>query len=464
VRRIKGGTLAEQFYFVLQRKEVEIDSKLISDRPEGQAVDELPDYRDELARIQTEEEEVTLLMQRVPGPEDTMIWKVSNVTVARIPELYDAFRLPDWVEEIRARVPQDRSFIGLELYKWVILLAAAAVLVPVGWVIGYLIARLISRPGAPLWKEIKGILTGPILGLAVLAFLGSLLIELGMGAKAYAIYKSHTMITFFTVWLIWDAVNIWRARRRHRYETEGRTDAAVLGRPIANAIKLVVVLIGLLVWLANAGVDITALLAGLGVGGIAVALALQKPIEDLFGAVSIYSQQPVSTGDLCRYGNEVGRVEEIGLRTTRIRTLANSVVSVPNAMFSTGVIENLAARTKIMYHPDLHLRPDTGREKIERVLQDLRQMLIDNPRIENETIRVRLAEFQPDAIVIRMRVFASTTDFEEYLAIVEEVNLDVMRILADNGARLSQRAQSLFIEESDGGFLQAGAKAAADPT
>lgn len=448
-RRVSGETLAEQFYFIIQRKELVIDPKLLSDRPDGQALDDLPDYRDELARIELGGEEVTLLMQRVPGLEDDMIWKVSNATVGKIPELYEAFRLPDWVERIRAAVPSDRSLLGIELFKWVILAAAAFVLIPVGWLVAYLVARLISKPGAPMWKEIKGILTGPMLGIFVVTWLSSLLVELGMGVTAYQIYRSHTLTTFFLVWLIWDAINIWRARRRLRYEAEGRTDAAVLGRPIANAIKLVVVLIALLVWLANAGVAITPLLAGLGVGGIAIGLALQRPIEDLFGAVSIYSQQPVNTGDLCRYGTEVGRVEEIGLRTTRIRTLANSVVSVPNSVFSTGVIENLAARTKIMYHPDLHLRPDTSREQVERVLQDLRQMLVDNPRIENETVRVRLVQFLPDAIVIRMRVFATTTNFDEYLEIVEEVNLDVMRILAECGVRFSQRAQSLFIEEGN---------------
>jgi MscS family membrane protein len=382
-----------------------------------------------------------------------LIWKVSNATVAQIPALYDAFRLPDWVEKVRGAVPSDRAFLGVEAFKWVILLVEAAILIPVGWVFFYGIARLVSRPGAPLWKEIKGILTGPVLALTVISFLGVTLLDLGMGATATKIMNTHTLTTVFTIWLIWKGVDIWRARRRLRYEEEGRGDAAVLGRPVANAVKLVTLLLGIVIWLANAGVDVTALLAGLGVGGIAVALALQKPIEDLFGAVSIYSQQPVNTGDLCRYGNEVGKVEEIGLRTTRIRTLANTLVSVPNATFSTGLIENLAARTKIMYHPDLHVRCDTSREQIQAVLAEFRQMFIDNPRIENDTIRVRLAEFKPDAIVIRLRVFASTTDFEEYLEIVEQVNLDIMRILAENGVRFSQRAQSLFIEEGSAGAL-----------
>ncbi len=85
--------------------------------------------------------------------------------------------------------------------------------------------------------------------------------------------------------------------------------------------KLSTLLAAALVWLSNTGIDITTLLAGLGVGGIALALALQKPIEDLLGAVSIYSQQPIVTGDLCKYAPPWQRIEEIGLRTTRIRTL-----------------------------------------------------------------------------------------------------------------------------------------------
>ena len=146
-----------------------------------------------------------------------------------------------------------------------------------------------------------------------------------------------------------------------------------------------------------------ALLTGLGIGGIAVALALQKPIEDLFGAVSIYSQQPVNTGDLCRYGDSIGRVVEIGLRTTRIRTLSNSLVNVPNAQLSTGIIENLTARTKIMYQPDLPLRYDTSRDQLQAVLTAIEEALKANPRVEDRTIRVRLREFSPNAIIVRIR-------------------------------------------------------------
>lgn len=455
VRRVPGATLAEQLYFILQRREVTIDSQQLSDRPEGHLLEDLPDYRDQLTEVVTREGPVPLLLQRVPTAEGDFIWKISNATVRRIPALYEEFSYPPWVEAIRDAVPGDRSFLGLELFKWLIVIGAVVVLLPVLLALAYGLAWLAFR-SSPAWPEFRALFLGPVTGLALALALRELIYELGVGVQAYRIMQANTLFTAFSVWFVWKAANIWRARRRHRYEQEGRSDAAVLGRPIANAVKLVSLILGLLIWLANAGVDITALLTGLGIGGIAVALALQKPIEDLFGAVSIYSQQPVSTGDLCRYGDSVGRVEEIGLRTTRIRTLSNSLVNVPNAQLSTGIIENLTARTKIRYQPDLPLRYDTTRDQLETVLAGLERMLVENPRVEDDTIRVRLREFSPNAIIVRIRAFALTRDFEEYLEIVQEINLAIMRVLDDHGVRFSQGAQTLFIEAGHADDLAPG--------
>jgi MscS family membrane protein len=445
-RRLEPEELAQQFYFILQRRSVEIDSEQISDRPEGNLLEEQPDYRDELGQVITREGQVSLLLQRVPSREGRFIWKVSNATVGRVPDLYEEFSYPQWVETIRAAFPEDRAFLGIELFKWVIIVGFLLVATPLVMGAAWLLARMISGPSSPIWSEVRRLFLGPVTGLVVIFMLGELVYELGVGVTAYRIMQSHTLATFFVVWFIWAATDIWRARRRSRYEQQGRSDAAVLGRPIANAIKLVTLVVGLIVWLSNAGVDVTALLTGLGIGGIAVALALQKPIEDLFGAISIYSQQPVNTGDLCRYGDSVGRVEEIGLRTTRIRTLSNSLVNVPNAQLSTGIIENLTARTKIVYQPDLPLRYDTTREQLVDVLGAIEQSLVDNPRVEDSTIRVRLREFSPNAIIVRIRAFALTQNFDEYLEIVQEINLEIMRLMDERGVRFSQGAQTLFVK------------------
>lgn len=450
-KRLTPEELAEQFYFILQRRQVKIDSEQLSDQPEGNLLEDLPDYRDELGQVVNREGEVvSLLMQRVPSRDGKFIWKVSNATVRQVPMLFAEFSYPAWVERVQAAIPSDKAFIGIELFKWVIIIGYLLVITPVVMGVGYLLARTFSGPEKPLWKEVKGLLMGPVTGLVVITLLTQLIYELGVGATAARMMRSHTIGTFFTLWFLWSVVDLWRARRRHRYELQGRSDAAVLGRPIANAIKLVTLLIGLMVWLANSGVDITALLTGLGIGGIAVALALQKPIEDLFGAISIYSQQPVSTGDFCRYGDSVGRIEEIGLRTTRIRTLSNSLVHVPNAQLSTGIIENLTARTKIMYQPDLPLRYDTTREQLMQVLSSVEKSLKENPKVENETIRVRLREFSKEAIIVRIRAFALTRDINEYLETVQEINLDLMEIMDELGVRFSQGAQTLFIKGGEG--------------
>lgn len=446
VRRVDPEVLAEQLYFILQRRQVKIDGEAISDQPEGNLLEDQPEYRDELGVVATRDGDVSLLLQRVPSSQGMFVWKVSNATVRRIPELYDEFSYPEWVEQVRAKVPADRAFLGIELFKWIIILGVALVLTPIVMGVGFLLAWVVSGPRSSNWKQVRALFVGPISGLVVAVAVTELIYELGVGATATRIMRSHTLVTFFSVWFLWAAVDLWRARRRNRYEALGRSDAAVLGRPIANAIKLTTLILGLMVWLANSGVNVSALLAGMGIGGIAVALALQKPIEDLFGAISIYSQQPVSTGDFCRYGDSVGRVEEIGLRTTRIRTLSNSLVHVPNAQLSTGIIENLTARTKIMYQPDLPLRYDTSRTQLKTVLAAIEGALETNPKVENETLRVRLREFSPNAIIVRIRAFAKTRNIDEYLEIVQDINLDIMHIMDEHGVRFSQGAQTLFIK------------------
>jgi small-conductance mechanosensitive channel len=110
-------------------------------------------------------------------------------------------------------------------------------------------------------------------------------------------------------------------------------------------------------------------------------------------------------------------------------------VNVPKSQLSTGIIENLTARTKILYEPDLPLRYDTSREKLMAVLEAIENSLVDNPRVENETIRVRLREFSPNAIIVRIRIFALTRSIDTYLEIVQEVNLDIMQIMDDHEVR-----------------------------
>jgi len=445
VRTYSGEELAKELDFVIKRG-MKIDVDLLSPKPNGQVVDGLPDYRDELGRLETDSGELVLFLQKVPGPDDNFIWKISNASIALIPGLYDYFSYPDWVEDIRQRLPQDSSFLGIELFKWVIVLGVALLAAPVFWLIGFVLSWLISKPGAPLHRPVRKLFTQPVPILLVMLVTGGLLQELGLGATAQKIVEAKTLMTLVATWLTFSVIDLVRARRREKFLAQGRSDAHILGRPMANALKLFALLVAILVWLNNSGVNITTLLAGLGVGGIALALALQKPIEDLLGAISIYSQQPVVTGDLCKYGTILGRVEEIGLRTTRIRTLANTLVSVPNNLLAHGAIENYSAREKMLYHPELPLRYDTSGEQMQTIIDGIDSMARNHARVIASSVRIQFTEFSENAMIIKARIYVNESDFSSYLAVVGDLNMGIMKVVQDAGAHFAQGAKTVMLE------------------
>lgn len=325
-----GPELARQLNFALSRT-MRLDDYDVDDTPSGRQGDGLPDFRDELARIEGAGGEVVLYMQQVPRQDRVMIWKVSNQSVAEVPALYAYHANPPWVEHVRERLPDNVAFLGLELYKWLIALAFGLLAWPVFHLLGALVARIFVRRESEMFPLIYRALTRPLVALLVLIVMGVVLRELGLGAVAQQYADARTLVIIVFVWMLWSFIGLFQRYKRDRLMKQGREGAARLMRPISNLLRLLVLLVGLLFWLSNIGVNISTVLAGLGIGGLALALALQKPIEDLMGALTLFSQQPVRVGDFCKYGDITGTVEEIGLRTTRIRTLANTVVCVPNA-------------------------------------------------------------------------------------------------------------------------------------
>jgi len=207
--------------------------------------------------------------------------------------------------------------------------------------------------------------------------------------------------------------------------------------PLINALKLLVFVAAVLVYLDRLGINVTTVLAGLGVGGIAVALALQKPMEDVFGAITLYSQQPVRIGDFCRIGTMTGTIEEIGLRTTFIRTLANTRIAMPNSQLANAPMENISARKKILYRPSLRLRYDTPPEQIRVLLAGLRDLFESHDKVL-EGFRVRFHEIGSSALEVELFAYIDVTIWVEYLEVAEDINLKVLEAVAAAGVALYQ--------------------------
>jgi MscS family membrane protein len=208
---------------------------------------------------------------------------------------------------------------------------------------------------------------------------------------------------------------------------------------------------------------VTGLLAGLGVGGLAVALAAQKTIENLFGGVSLVADRPIQVGEICRFGDRVGTIEAIGLRSTRIRTLDRTVVTIPNAEFSALQLENYSARDRIWLKLTLGLRYETSPAQLRQVLDALRKLLRDHPRVDPDPARVRFIDFGAYSLDLELFAYVQTSDFNEYLAIREEILLSIMDAVEACGTGFAFPSQTIY-GARDGGLPGADVDSRSSPT
>ena len=228
-----------------------------------------------------------------------------------------------------------------------------------------------------------------------------------------------------------------------------------LARRVADAL---VIAAGGLVALHYFGVDPTAALAGLGIGGIAVALAAQKTLENVIGGLSIIFDKAVRVGDFLKLGDTLGTVDYIGLRSTRIRTLDRTVLSVPNGQIANANIETLSARDKFWFHHVVGLRYETtaapdahGRRRHSQPISPA------HPSVDRrEPIRVRFLRFGPFSLDIEVFVYIFARDWEAFLETQQELLLEVMGIVERGGAAIALPSQTLHMADPHGEATGAG--------
>ena len=198
------------------------------------------------------------------------------------------------------------------------------------------------------------------------------------------------------------------------------------------------------------GVDVLPLLAGLGVGGLAVALAAQRTFANFIGSIILFVNKPVRVGDYCRYGNQVGTVEQIGLISSRIRSRERTLITVPNAEFSEMKLENFAARDRMLIRTTINLRYETTPEQLRYVLAKLRELLLAHPMITPEPARARFVGFGPASLDVEIYAYARANEWSEFLKIREDLFLRVMDIVNGSGTSFAFPSQTLYLSRDQG--------------
>ena len=224
-------------------------------------------------------------------------------------------------------------------------------------------------------------------------------------------------------------------------------DAALLR--IVFRLVSIVILVYLAVYAAGAvGIPIAPLVAGLGVGGLAIALAIRPTLENVIGGLTLFADRPVRVGDFCRYGDQIGTVEEIGLRSTRVRSLERTVVTIPNAEFSQMQLDNFAPRDQRLFKTVLGLRYETTPEQLRDVLEELRKLLANHPRVMEEPARVRFIGYGAYSLDLEIFAYLVCSDQDTFLAIQEEILLRIADIVKACGADFAFPSQTTYLEMS----------------
>ena len=407
------------------------------------------------------DESVEILLVRTKPDEGPPIWLVSSQTLREVPAAFKKLAVPELDRVMPA--PLRRS-VGGAFRLWQVL--AFFALIPAALLVARLLvygaAQLLERTAGRrrVFADFRGSLApfrAPLALLAAIPLHAFFVNRIGLpllGRYAYARGLRVTLVLAIG-WLLVQIVRFLTSRATMRLLASGQAAASSLtiGRRVLQGI---VVIGTVLAALGVLGVNLTATLAGLGIGGIAVAFAAQKSLENLFGGIVVLTDKVLRVGDVVKVGTVQGEIEDVTLYATRIRTLERTVISIPNGSMMTSQIENLTRRDKFLFRHTLGLRFETTAGQMMGVLDGCRSLLAADKRVEPATARVRFLKVADYTLDVEVFAYVLATDWAAFLAVQENLLLGLMQAVENAGSGFAFPTQTTYLA-SEAAALEPGA-------
>lgn len=230
-------------------------------------------------------------------------------------------------------------------------------------------------------------------------------------------------------------------------EKKNSLNAVLVNNFISNLVKIFVYIIALFIIITELGYNINGLVAGLGIGSAIIALAIQDFVKNIISGASILSEKPFVIGDVIKIKESVGTVEDIALRSTKIRLLDNSLMSIPNSKITTEDVININAIENRQIDMNINISFDLDSKKINRLLNKIRLVLENNPKVLSRTIEVTIFDVTKNGLSIRIFFYITEFKFNRYISIKEKIILDIMDIMKQENVRPLYNMQSTEIEK-----------------
>ena len=444
-----GPLLARHLREVLDRH-LWIDVDKLSPEPHGNTDDGLAPDREELGNVPgaTGKPEPVVLVRRVDRVGAR--WVFSSGTVTRIEAWYEHLE-NRWLLE---HLPKWALLFGPHELRWWQWLALGPMLLA-GWLVGFAVTRasrfVIRRVMHEHSVETARKLRGPATLAWMLATCYALLPWLGLYEPADAYvrrwFSAALLVAFF--WALWKAVELSQHTWSTAHWARNSLTAASLLNLGARMGKFVVAAFALVAVLAELGYPVTSIITGLGIGGVALALAAQKTVENLFGAFSLAIDQPFREGDVIQVDSVSGTVETIGLRSTRIRTPDQTVVSIPNGKLAEMRVETISARRQIRFYCLLGLAHSSS-EHMTQTLTSIESVLRAAPETVKDGLSVRFVGLTDSAMNVEVAVMIATGDFTKFSEIRQNLLLQIVRAVEQAEGALAHPTHSVELIDRAG--------------
>jgi len=447
LRGAEAEELAHQLAIVLDRR-LPARLNMLSDQPEGSVPDPLRPDEDMVGTITTAKGDLEISLERVDRGKVGKVWVFSRTTLNAIPDVYRELSTSP-VEQFIPEFLVKTRIANVPLFEWL----AVFIGLPFLYILTGLLSRLIGLGVGVLRRRFLGaatirnprILSPPIRLFLVALTIRWLLSEVGLPLLARQFWSTMSLMiaVIACMWLLmilngWgEHYLVWR-----RHNLSGSASVLRLFRRLIDGLILFA---GLVFILYHFGVNPTAAFAGIGVGGIAIALAAQKTLENVIAGISIIADQAVRVGDSLKVGDTVGTVEDVGLRSTRIRTLDRTIVCVPNGQIANMSLETFSVRDKCWFHPVVGLRYDTNSIQLRSIVTNIRRLLTEDSRVDSTSVRVRFLRMGAFSLDVDIFAYVYTQDWNDFLAIQEELLLSVIDVVHQAGAAIALPSQTMYL-------------------
>jgi MscS family membrane protein len=430
---------------------------LLSDDPNGTVEPGLPPGAVRAGVLTAGGATADVILVRVNDPESGEIWLISKETVASIPKLYAQMEgeSPTAADRIIPAALTGRRLLGMSLAQWLGWLLSIPISLLLAWLLAFLLStprrvwyKLRKLPFRTVWETPLGMPLRCILAI----LMHSLFVYLLEPPLLYRLYYFRLMAALLIgcfVWLVSAITDRGFEHAVNRTRTQQKGGESIL-IVMQRLNRIVLLTIALLIAMAIFGINVKTTLAGLGIGGLAIALAAQKSLENLIGGVSLLLDKAVRVGDFCQIGDQLGTVEDIGLRSLKLRTLDQNLSVVPNGSLAQMQFQNMARRSKLLINQTFSLRIESQAEQLRFVLDRVQSMLDQHPAIEPGSCRVRVMSFIGAAYQMELFAYGETGDWAQFTAIRQDVILKIAEIVEASGTRFAAPTQLAYLSRDKG--------------